>query len=338
MNPSIRFQEGQPPSISVAVWTVTAAVILTVKGVNFVRPYINRHVPTKLRELRLFLHERVYLQYRSEISLIVALFLLRGSFECDCCCLRLGKQDQDLEYHQHCHCSNGSIYCRRCTITYLSGQVTNEQATSLVCMDSRQCVMDERYVRRLLNSRVLALLDRYQIVKAVCGTRETLWTCPCADCTYMGFVSRRNRSSNPSWRTYLFSRIIPMTDSRRIRCPSCHITSCQVCGKVWTRGVVDHTGISCAAYANALQHTGTEEAAFAKYKSDHTVQDCPRCGAEIEKTEGCNHMTCRCGHEFCWVCGEMWTRRHSYQCRRHRHNRNASFAQRSVAFFVGGSN
>lgn len=26
----------------------------------------------------------------------------------------------------------------------------------------------------------------------------------------------------------------------------------------------------------------------------------------LEKTEGCNHMTCKCGHQFCYLCGERW--------------------------------
>merc|ERR1712216_493196 len=28
---------------------------------------------------------------------------------------------------------------------------------------------------------------------------------------------------------------------------------------------------------------------------------CPRCRSQIEKNRGCNHMTCRCGHEFDWT-------------------------------------
>jgi hypothetical protein len=31
---------------------------------------------------------------------------------------------------------------------------------------------------------------------------------------------------------------------------------------------------------------------------------CPGCRSPISKSSGCNHMTCRCGVHFCWVCSQ----------------------------------
>lgn len=33
---------------------------------------------------------------------------------------------------------------------------------------------------------------------------------------------------------------------------------------------------------------------------------CPDCGTGIERTQGCPHMVCVCGGEFCYSCGERW--------------------------------
>ncbi|KAI9065614.1 hypothetical protein FKP32DRAFT_1647261 [Trametes sanguinea] len=33
---------------------------------------------------------------------------------------------------------------------------------------------------------------------------------------------------------------------------------------------------------------------------------CPRCTELVERKGGCPHMTCRCGAEFCYVCGELY--------------------------------
>ena len=35
---------------------------------------------------------------------------------------------------------------------------------------------------------------------------------------------------------------------------------------------------------------------------------CPQCHHMIELFEGCRHMTCKCGFEFCYTCGTPWER------------------------------
>lgn len=37
-----------------------------------------------------------------------------------------------------------------------------------------------------------------------------------------------------------------------------------------------------------------------------STQKCPGCGMRVEKRDGCSRMTCRCGTEFCYSCGNPW--------------------------------
>eukprot|EP01089_Gocevia_fonbrunei_P020352 TRINITY_DN7569_c0_g1_i1.p2 TRINITY_DN7569_c0_g1~~TRINITY_DN7569_c0_g1_i1.p2 ORF type:complete len:111 (+),score=24.23 TRINITY_DN7569_c0_g1_i1:472-804(+) len=41
---------------------------------------------------------------------------------------------------------------------------------------------------------------------------------------------------------------------------------------------------------------------------------CTICCCWVEKRTGCNHMTCRCKHEFCYTCGESFSASHSGNC------------------------
>mmetsp|Transcript_7581 Transcript_7581/g.25788 ORF Transcript_7581/g.25788 Transcript_7581/m.25788 type:complete len:250 (+) Transcript_7581:81-830(+) len=34
------------------------------------------------------------------------------------------------------------------------------------------------------------------------------------------------------------------------------------------------------------------------------VQACPRCHVLVQRSDGCNHIKCRCGHDFCYRCGQ----------------------------------
>ena len=64
-----------------------------------------------------------------------------------------------------------------------------------------------------------------------------------------------------------------------------------------------HEGRTCAQYdADAA---ASDEVALVQALEG--VRRCPACGTGVEKSGGCDHMTCRpaaggCGHEFCWLC------------------------------------
>ncbi|KAI8467250.1 MAG: hypothetical protein J3K34DRAFT_482093 [Monoraphidium minutum] len=84
-------------------------------------------------------------------------------------------------------------------------------------------------------------------------------------------------------------------------CPACHRRTC------FNHREPFHDGATCAerdAAAAAAAAAAADEAWLRR-----RAKRCPRCGAAIEKVDGCDHLTCYaaggragCGHQFCWAC------------------------------------
>lgn len=54
-----------------------------------------------------------------------------------------------------------------------------------------------------------------------------------------------------------------------------------------------------------------EEVGWKFYKKANDLRKCPKCGIEIAKDSGCNHMTCtKCSYQFCWICGWKYSPNH----------------------------
>jgi len=84
-----------------------------------------------------------------------------------------------------------------------------------------------------------------------------------------------------------------------MRCHACQKRSC------FTHDVPWHEGRTCKDYDDLLAQD-CSEIANEEYKRRMT-KPCPQCKTSIEKSSGCDHMTCSkssggCGHEFCWRC------------------------------------
>ncbi|CAH8390535.1 unnamed protein product [Eruca vesicaria subsp. sativa] len=89
------------------------------------------------------------------------------------------------------------------------------------------------------------------------------------------------------------------------RCVECRGLFCVDCKVPW------HGKLSCSEYKK-LHPNPNPPADDVKLKSVATNnkmwRQCGKCQHMIEVTQGCNHITCRCGHEFCYNCGGGWNK------------------------------
>ncbi|KAH7123816.1 hypothetical protein B0J11DRAFT_606805 [Dendryphion nanum] len=89
-------------------------------------------------------------------------------------------------------------------------------------------------------------------------------------------------------------QVIPPTNigANNAYCPVCSTQTCPTCK---------------AAAHNGLCPTDPDVRKLLKLAHDQNWKKCPSCNNMIARTHGCNHMTCRCSYQFCYVCTQDWS-------------------------------
>jgi len=88
-----------------------------------------------------------------------------------------------------------------------------------------------------------------------------------------------------------------MLCSEPIGCPRCQQPICFKCRSEW------HEGMSCHQYQYFASKIVDEVTKFCRKMK---WMRCFQCGHVVEKKTGCNHITCMCGSQFCYICGSQW--------------------------------
>ncbi len=98
-------------------------------------------------------------------------------------------------------------------------------------------------------------------------------------------------------------------------CSLCNFVFCTLCTEA------RHPGVQCVSAEGKLRMLrekaagGSAEALAALRRKElelasvslieKTSKACPSCGEGVQKSEGCNKMTCLCGTTWCWRCGRQ---------------------------------
>ena len=86
-----------------------------------------------------------------------------------------------------------------------------------------------------------------------------------------------------------------VANSKKYACSECHHDICGAgCGKLY------HGETSC--------DLPTDELDLKVIKNLTNGKKCPKCFIHVEKSDGCNHMTCACKCQFCYKCDKEFTK------------------------------
>jgi hypothetical protein len=205
--------------------------------------------------------------------------------------------DEDMVEGQSLALACNHAICRACWKQHLSYQIQLSQSLSCTC-PVPQCTVrpDPAFIQETLGegSEELKKFQQAVVRSYVEGSGKLTWC----------------RNPQGCDQILLHGGVADVGT-----CSKCGWTSCFSC--TFTEA---HYPASCQQIAQWVDeggfYEGMNEEAKSKQLAKIISKKCPRCSAPIEKNEGCLHMTCKCGHDFCWRCLKPWRPTHSdyYHC------------------------
>ncbi|KAF7071804.1 hypothetical protein CFC21_077052 [Triticum aestivum] len=119
--------------------------------------------------------------------------------------------------------------------------------------------------------------------------------CPYLKCSALMSLSEVIQPMQESCSKYT------VADSATLRkCVKCRGSFCISCRVPW------HDRMTCQDYKMMHPHAHSGDAKLENLAERRLWRKCVKCQHMIELAEGCYHMTCVCGYEFCYTCGKEW--------------------------------
>lgn len=181
------------------------------------------------------------------------------------------------------------LFCRACLLQYLVQNIRTG-GRRISCMQYKcSSEIDPVTVRSLVPDRLFSQWVYRQQEQAVMSTGNWKW-CPSSTCDHI-------------------LSVVP--NQFGVKLPRAHLRIMEVGCVCGTEFCLDcneppHWPASCQqikAYTKALdiQNDLSKDKDYMRsFKVN--VKPCPLCKEKVDKNGGCNAMTCRCGHHFCWLC------------------------------------
>lgn len=199
------------------------------------------------------------------------------------------------------------VFCKDCISGYLEVRIKDGNVQDIRCPEDK-CTSEATpaQIKDLVSSELFAKYDSI-LLSVTLDTMLDIVYCPRRNCQYP--VSRE-------------------PNEQMAKCPVCQYPFCIYCKMVYhgvepckdsDKLVNEYETASADKKLQMEQRFGKRqlqmlvENNMSKSWISTNSQKCPHCDAAIEKSDGCNKMTCwRCKTFFCWLCGTILSRKMPY--------------------------
>ncbi|KAL4512406.1 hypothetical protein ABPG72_005408 [Tetrahymena utriculariae] len=187
--------------------------------------------------------------------------------DCEICMIEM-----DENFIQTICC--GHKFHQKCLEQYIIYEI--KQTNFPIKCPQQQCLleMQQQNVKEILNEQDFEQFENFQLYNYINLNQSEMKWCPTPDCQY-AFIQEQGFIE--------FS------------CPVCNKEYCLACQ------CEQHYNQTCEQYQITQQESQDKQ--FEDFAEERNFKKCPSCKFYIEKSEGCDHITCRCGYEFCYLCG-----------------------------------
>ena len=202
------------------------------------------------------------------------------------CIFCIEEYDQNEIVNPKLECNN--YIHGKCFSNYIEEELNNNRfpIRCPICQNNKRHEINYKTILDclLLNDKDnLALkLETISLNHLAENNSEEVTFCPTAGCNYMCFYDKNEYHLN---------------------CPLCKKSYCLKCRTEW------HLNKTCQEYQSE-KSVKENDIKFEEYVKGNNFKQCPNCKRWVEKTYGCNHITCRCGTHFCYRCGKLMDGNH----------------------------
>ncbi|XP_028796257.1 probable E3 ubiquitin-protein ligase RNF144A [Neltuma alba] len=176
------------------------------------------------------------------------------------------------------------VFCSDCMASYVASKLKENISSMVKCPDPKcRSIIEPLFCRSIIPDELFERWENAVCENLILGSQK--FYCPFKDCSAM-LVDDGDEVVTSS------------------ECPNCRRLFCAQCKVTW------HAGMDCTEFQSQKADQTHNDDLLKELAKNKRWRRCPRCRFFVEKIDGCSHISCRCGNQFCYGCGSDWNQHH----------------------------